>query len=100
MTKIKTWFVYENVVKKGKFSDLTKKTIKIIRDLEKSYSKNMFDLRSIEYTRFLAESNKEVCLSKDELPATLINEKVVFTKKLPSVRDLKREVEWTMTGKK
>jgi len=94
--KIKIWFIYEGVAKEGKLSNLTKKVIKIINGLEKTYDKKMFDLRSIEYVRFLSESKEEYCIKKGALPVVLINEKIVFKNKLPSVRELKKEVDKIM----
>jgi len=94
--KIKLWFVHENVTKRGEFDGLTKKAIELIRNIEKTYDKKIFDLRLIEYTRFLAESKKEMCISKDDLPVVLINEKIVFRNRLPTLDELKREIDKTV----
>jgi len=90
--KTKIWFIYESVIKEGRLSSTTKKVIKLVNDLEKIYEKKMFDLRSIEYARFLSESKKELCIRKNDLPVVLIDEKIVFKNKLPSVHELKKKV--------
>ena len=93
MKKIKIWFVYKKAVNKNeKFSKITQKVIKLIKGLEKSYSKNILDLRAIEYKRFILE-HKSIAVNKKDLPVTLLNKKVVFTKKLPSVNKLKKEIK-------
>ena len=91
--KIKIWFVYKKTVNKNeKFSKLTRKVIRIINRLEKSYSKNILDLRAIGYKRFILE-HKSIAVDKKDLPVTLLNKKVVFTKKLPAVDKLKKEIK-------
>ena len=95
--KIKLWFVHENVTKRGEFGDLTKKAIALIHYIEKTCDKKIFDLRLIEYTRFLAESKKEMCVSRDDLPIVLINEKIIFRNKLPTLDELKREIDKTVS---
>jgi len=97
--KVKLWFVHENVTKRGEFGDLTKKAIELIHYIEKTYDKKIFDLRLIEYTRFLAESKKEMCISKDDLPVVLINEKIIFRNRLPSPGELKREIDKAVGGR-
>jgi len=94
--KIKLWFVHENVTKRGEFGDLAKKAIELIHDIEKTHDKKIFDLRLIEYTRFLAESKKEMCISKDDLPVVLINEKIIFRNRLPTLGELKQEIDNTI----
>jgi len=94
--KVKLWFVHENVTKRSEFGGLIKRAIKLIRDIEKTYDKNIFDLRVIEYTRFLAESKREMCISRDDLPVVLINEKIIFRNKLPTLDELKREIDKTI----
>ena len=93
MKKIKIWFVYKKTVNKNeKFSKLTRKVIRIINRLEKFYSKNILDLRVIEYKRFIVE-HKSIAINKKDLPVTLLNKKAVFTKKLPSAGKLKKEIK-------
>jgi hypothetical protein len=96
MKKIKLWFIYEGVVKGEEFSSLTKKVIKLIKELEKNYAKEMFDLRSIEYARFLSESKKDFRIKRSDLPTVIINAKIVFTKKLPDINKLKKEIKWLL----
>ena len=91
--KVKLWFVYENVTNKDKLSSLTKKVIELINYIEKTYDKKNFDLRSIEYTRFLSEYKKELCIRKNDLPVVIMNENIIFKGKLPSVHELKKEIE-------
>lgn len=90
MAKIKLWFVYEDVTSEGKLSKMTKEVIQLINLLKRTYDKKMFDLRSIEYSRFLSETH--IALDKNDLPATIINDKVAFTKKLPLVDELKKKI--------
>jgi hypothetical protein len=91
--KTKIWFIYEGVTHEGRLSSTTKKVIKLVNDLEKTYDKKMFDLRSIEYVRFLSESKKELCVKKSELPVVLIDEKIIFKNRLPALQKLKKEVD-------
>ena len=97
--KIKVWFIFEGVTKEGRLSSTTKKVIKLVNGLEKTYDKKMFDLRSIEYTRFLSESKKELRIKKNDLPVVLINEKIIFKGKLPSVLKLTKEIKKVIEGK-
>jgi hypothetical protein len=90
MGKIKLWFIYEPVTTKGKLSELTKTVINLVKKLEESFDKDGFDLRSIDYSRFLSESKMKI--NKNELPIVIINDKVVFTKKLPSIDELKQKI--------
>jgi hypothetical protein len=93
MEKIRLWFVYEKVVdKSGKFSKITWKVIKIINELERFYDKNTLDLRAIEYGRFILE-HENIAADKKNLPVTLLNKKILFIKKLPSVGKLKKEIK-------
>ena len=93
MKKIKIWFVYKKAVNKNeKFSKITQKVIKLIKGLEKSYNKSILDLRAIEYGRFISE-HKNISIDKKDLPVTFLNKKAVFTKKLPSVDKLKKEIK-------
>ncbi len=87
--KIKIWFVYEGISKEG--WDTTKNIIEIINELEKTYNKDIFDLRSIEYSRFITET--EIQIKKTDLPVTLINEKIFSKKVLPSSKNLKKEIK-------
>jgi len=93
MEKIKMRFVYEDVTKKGKLSKLTTDIIKLIRELEKTYDKEMFEFKSVEYSRFLSETKIKLDVNKNDLPVTIINEKVVFTKKLPSIDNLRKKIQ-------
>ena len=90
MRKIKLWFIYEPVTVKGKLSKLTKRVIVLVKNLEKSFDKERFDLRSIDYSRFLLES--KVKINKKDLPIVLINNKITFIKKLPSITELSQKV--------
>ncbi len=90
MVKIKLWFIYEPVTTGRKLSGLTKKVISLVKKLEESFDKDMFDLRSIDYSRFLQES--KIKIDKSDLPAVLIDDKVVFTKKLPSIGELDQKI--------
>jgi len=93
MKKIKIWFVYEKVIdKSGRFSKLTREVIKLINGLERVYDKGIFDLRAIEYKRFLLE-HKKIGIDRRNLPLTLINKKIFFIKELPSVIQLKKEIK-------
>jgi hypothetical protein len=74
----------------GKLSEITKKVINLVNKIEEFFDKEIFDLRSIDYSRFLSES--KIKLNKDRLPIVLINDKVVFTKKLPSVEELNQKI--------
>jgi len=96
--KIELWFVYEGVTKEGKCSILTRKIIKIIKELEKTYNKGMFDLRAVEYARFLQESGKGLRMKKNDLPVVLIDGEPVFKSRLPSVLELKKEIEKRFCG--
>ena len=90
MGKIKLGFIYEPDTEKGKLSEPTKAVISLIKKLEKSYDKDMFDLRSIDYSRFLSES--KIKIIRNNLPVVLINDKVAFTKKLPSFDELNQKI--------
>jgi hypothetical protein len=91
--KIKIWFVYKKVIdKSGRFSKVTREVIKLINGLERFYNKDILDLRAIEYKRFLGE-HKKIKIDKKNLPTTLLNKKIFFTKKLPSVSKLKKEIK-------
>ena len=90
MGKIKLWFIYEPVTINGKLSELTKTVISLVKKLEESFDKDRFDLRSIDYSRFLSES--KIKIDKSDLPAVLINNRVVFTKKLPSIDQLNQKI--------
>ena len=93
MKKIKIWFVYEKVIdKSGRFSKLTREVIKLINGLERVYDKRIFDLRAIEYKRFLLE-HKKIGIDRRNLPLTLINKKIFFIKELPSIVQLKKEIK-------
>ena len=93
MKKIKIWFVYEKVMDaSGRFSKLTREVIKLINGLERVYDKEIFDLRAIEYKRFLLE-HKKIGIDKKNLPITLINKKIFFIKELPSIIQLKKEIK-------
>jgi hypothetical protein len=96
--KIKLWFVYEGVTKEDKCGILTKKIIKIINQLEKTYNKEMFDLRAIELARFLSESKKARRIKKSDLPVVFIDDEPVFKSRLPSVLELKKEIEKRCRG--
>jgi len=84
------WFIYEPVTVNGKLSELTKTVISLVKKLEESFDKDRFDLRSIDYSRFLSES--KIKIDKNDLPAVLINNRVVFTKKLPSIEQLDQKI--------
>jgi len=90
MRKIKLWFIYEPVTINGELSKLTKRVIDLVKNLEKSFGKERFDLRSIDYSRFLLES--KVKIDKKDLPIVLINNKITFIKKLPSITELSQKV--------
>jgi len=96
--KIKLWFVYEGVTKEDKCGILTKKIIKIINQLEKTYNKEMFDLRAIEHARFLSESKNARRIKKSDLPVVFIDDEPVFKSRLPSVLELKKEIEKRCRG--
>ena len=93
MEKTKMRFVYEDVTKKGKLSKLTTDIIKLIRELEKTHDKEMFDFKSVDYSRFLLETKMILNVDKKDLPVTIINEKVIFTKKLPSIDKLRKTIQ-------
>ena len=93
MEKTKIWFIYEDVTKEGKLSKLTMDVIALIRELEKTYDKEMFDFKSVDYSRFLFETKTRLDVDKNDLPVTIINEKVVFTKKLPSIDKLRKKIQ-------
>ena len=90
MEKIKLWFIYEPVSIKRELSPVTKKVIVLIKGIEKGYNQKEFDLRSIDYSRFLLES--KVKIDKKDLPIVLINNKITFIKKLPSITELSQKV--------
>jgi len=91
INKIKLWFVCKKVVGDDRLSKITKDIIKLINKLEVIYNKKMFDLRAIEYSRFLLE--KKIKISTKDLPAVLINNKIVFRRKLPTIDKLKIEIK-------
>jgi len=97
MNKINLWFVYEHVMNKEELSSKTKKVIGLIKEFEKQFSKELFDLRSIEYNRFIPEHGKETSVKKEDLPVVLINKKIVFKHKFPSSEQLKKEIERLMS---
>lgn len=98
MKKIKLWFIYEPTTKNGKFSRITRSVILLIRKLEKTFRKEIFDLRAIDYRRFLLES--KIKIKRNELPVVIINNKVVFTKKLPFADELKQKIEKVIKKRK
>ena len=77
---------------KEKLSDKTKKVIELIKEFEKQFSKELFDLRSIEYNRFIPEHGKEVSVKKEDLPVVLIDKKIIFKHTFPSPEQLKKEI--------
>ena len=92
--KVKIWFVYENISKENWAT--TKNIIEIINELEKTYDKEMFDLRSIEYNRFITET--KIQIKKGDLPVTLVDGKIFSKKVLPSSKKLEEEIRKILGG--
>ena len=88
--KIKIWFIYEGVASSN--WGITKEVIKLVNEIEKAYNKEMLDLKSIDYNRFMTES-KSTNIKKSDLPVVMINDRVLFKKRLPSADELKEEIK-------
>jgi len=76
--KIKIWFIYEGITTRN--CEITKKVIRLVNEIEKTYDKEMLDLKSIDYDRFIIES-KNIDIKKNDLPIVMINDRVLRTLK-------------------
>jgi len=88
--KIKIWFIYEGITTRN--CEITKKVIRLVNEIEKTYDKEMLDLKSIDYDRFIIES-KNIDIKKNDLPIVMINDRVLFKKRLPLADELKEEIK-------